>query len=209
MPIPISTSGRVRRLCLGLVLALSSCWLTACDSDPSGFALSLQPFYTDADLESDPLLVGSWIDTEDGLTFTFEPAQGKQYKLVVKETGDSNTSSDEFDAHLLRLGGYSFIDFLPKPGQNGGSFYQMHVLRGHSVAQIDLTRDSLRVSFFEAAWLQKKIDADALHTSYQKAEGTLLLTGPSDEVRNLADQAAHDQGGFADEVTFDRQEVQP
>ena len=209
MPITISTCRRVRRLCLSLVLALSACWLAGCDSDPIGFALSLQPFFTDSDLQSDPLLVGSWTDAEDGLTFTFEPPRGKQYKLVVKETEDGNTSSTEFEAHLLRLGGYWFIDFLPKPGQSGGTFYQVHMIRAHSVAQIDLTRDSLRMTFLEAAWLQKKIDANALNTCYQGAAGALLLTGPSEEVRDVADQAAHEPGGFADEITFNREEVQP
>ena len=210
MPTTIRARSRVAGLWFASVMAFVSFWLASCDSDPAGLVLSVKPFYTDADLESDSGLVGSWTDAEDDITFTFEPAEGQQYKLIVKETDDGKTSSAEFEVHLLRFGGDWFLDFLPKPVQSaGGSFYEMHLLRGHSLARILLTRDTLRLSFFEAAWLQKKIDADPSDISYQKMEGALLLTGTSDEVRDLAGLAAHDTGGFSDEITFNRQEDQP
>jgi hypothetical protein len=198
------------RLGLGFALALSTLGMGACDdAGGSGFALSLKPFFTDADLESDPSLPGLWTDKEDDVTFTFEQQEGKEYKVVVKETEDGHTSSADFEGHLLRLGGYWFLDLIPKEGQAGGTFYQMHLLRAHSLARIDVTRDSMKMSFLEASWLQKKIGADTGDISYQKSDGTLLLTGPSDQVRDLAFQASHDDSGFSDAITLDRDQTKP
>jgi hypothetical protein len=202
---------RAGRLFLGFVLAFSGLGLSACDegNDLFGLALSLKPFYTDADLDFDPALAGSWTDTEDNVTFTFEQAEGKQYKLVVKETDDDHVFSTDFEAHLLRLDGDWFLDLVPDSGQAGSTFYQMHLLRAHSIARIEMSRDSMKMSFFEGTWVQKKIDAKSDDISFQKADGTLLLTGTSEEVRDLILQAAHDDGGFSDAITLDRQEVQP
>src|ERR1700739_1045367 len=99
-----SVRSRLSSLFFAFLLAFCTTGISACDSEP-GFALSLKPFYADADLESDPALTGSWTDAEDGVTFTFDQPEGKQYKLVVKETDNDRTSSAEFEAHLFRLGG--------------------------------------------------------------------------------------------------------
>lgn len=209
MPIHKCVRSRISKLFLALVLASSALALTACDEGgAAGLALSLKPFYTDADLGSDPALPGSWNDAEDNVTFTFDQPQGNVYKLVVKESEDGRVSSSDFEAHLLHLGGYWFLDLVPKDGPAGGSFYQMHMLRAHSIAQIDLSRDAMKMSFFDAAWLQKQIDAGSADISYQKTEGTLLLTGASEEVRDLAFRAAHEDGGFSNTITLDRQEAE-
>jgi hypothetical protein len=192
------------------VLVFSSLALTACDdSGSAGLALSLKPFYTDADLDSDAALPGIWTDTEDGLIFTFAAPEARVYKLTVKETDGDHISSADFDAHLVHFGGYWFLDIIPKDGPAGGPFYQMHLIRAHSIAQIDPSRDSMKMSFFDATWLQKQIDAGTADVSSQKVEGTLLLTGPCEEVRDLVYRASHEDGGFANPITLDRQEEQP
>ena len=88
----------------------------------NGFALSLQPFYTPPDLEVDQGLVGSWTTQEGDLTFSFEQGEGKEYKIVVKETGGGRESSAQFEGHLVRLGAPSFVDFSRTTLQEEMSF---------------------------------------------------------------------------------------
>ena len=67
---------------LGAALALVSIVSTGCDSDGNPFVVSLQPFYTQLDLDADSRLNGTWSDDEGDLTFSFE--QGKE-KAKEKE----------------------------------------------------------------------------------------------------------------------------
>lgn len=198
---------RTSVLCLAIVLAVGSLLISGCD-DGGGFVLSLEPYYTPAALESDQALAGAWTTTEGDATFNFEQGERQKYRVVVEEKDEGRESSAEFEAHLVRLGALWFIDFLPN-GQAGGSeFYQMHWFRAHSIARIELSHDTLQMAFFDATWLQKKIDEKAVEISHQKLDGTLLLTGPTEEVQDLLFLHGNDDGAFPDPITLNRQERQ-
>src|SRR5437016_4781778 len=74
---------------IGAALALVSIVPTGCDSDGNPFVMSLQPFYTQVDLEADSRLNETWTDKEGDVTFAFEQGRAKgkekEYELVVKE----------------------------------------------------------------------------------------------------------------------------
>ena len=180
--------------------------MSGCD-DGGGFVLSLAPSYTPADLESDHGLVGTWTTTEGDATLNFEQGEQGEYRVVVREKDGGRESSAEFEAHLMRLGALWFIDFLPIREAGGGEFYQMHLFRAHSIARIELSEDTLQMVFFDATWLQKKIDEKAVDISHQKTDGTLLLTGTTEEVQQLLFLHGNDDGAFPDPMTLMRQEV--
>ena len=193
-------------VCLNVVLALGSLVLSGCD-DINGFALSLQPSYTPPDLEVDQGLVGSWITKEGDATLSFEQGEGKEYRIVEKETEGGRESSAQFEGHLVRLGASSFVDFFPSDTAGGNEFYWMHLLRAHSIARIELSQDTLEMAFLDGAWLQKKIDEKSVDVSYQKTNGTLLLTGTTEEVQNLLFLHGNDNEAFPDMITLTRQET--
>jgi len=188
---------------LGFVAALGSLIIGGC-----GFALSLQPFYTPADLEVDHALSGAWTTNEGDITFSFEQGEGKEYRVVVKETDVGRETTSEFEAHLVRLGSCMFIDFLPGGGAGGSEFYQMHLFRAHSIARIELSKDTLRIAFFDAAWLQKKIDEKSVDVAHEKTNGTLLLTGTTEEVQDLVFLHSNDSEAFPEPITLIRPEVE-
>ncbi len=196
-----------RGLSLSAVLAAGPLIMSGCDGG-YGFALSLQPTYTAADLEVDQGVVGSWATTEGDVTFRFEQSEGKEYKVVVTERDGEQVSSAEFEAHLVRLGGCLFVDFLPKGIAGGGEFYQIHLFRAHSIARIEVSRDTLQMAFFDGGWLEKKIEEKSVDVSYQKTDGTLLLTGTTEEVQDLLFLHANDDGAFPEPITLSRQEVE-
>lgn len=198
---------RTTVLYLAIVLVVGILMISGCD-DGGGFVLSLQPFYTPADLESDQALLGAWTTPEGDVTLNFEQGERQKYRVVVKEKDEGRESSAEFEAHLLRLGAIWFIDFLPNGKTGGSEFYQMHLLRAHSIARIELSQGTLQMAFFDATWLQKKIDEKAVDGSHQKIDGMLLLTGATEEVQDLLFQYGNDDGAFPDPMTLTRQEVQ-
>src|SRR5215472_11632954 len=167
---------RTGAVCLAIALAIGSLGMSGCD-ESSGFALSIEPSYTSADLESDQALAGAWTTTG-------------------------------FETHLMRIGAFFFLDFLPNAEVEGGDFFKMHLFRAHSIARAELSQDTLRMAFFDATWLQKKIDEKSADVSYQKTDGMLLLTGTTEEVQNLLFLHGNDDTAFPDPITLARQEVQ-
>jgi hypothetical protein len=192
-------------LYLAVVLALGSLGMSGCD-DSGGFALSLQPSYTAANLESDQALAGAWTTAEGDVTFSFEQGDRKEYKVVVKERDGETELSAQFQAHFVRIGAFSFLDFFPNSDPGGSDFYKMHLFRAHSIARIELSQDKLQMAFFDATWLQKQIDEKSVDVSYQKTDGILLLTGTTEEVQNLLFLHGNDDGAFPEPITLTRQE---
>ena len=192
---------------LGIVLAATSLFMTGCD-DSVGFALSLQPSYTPPDVETELGLAGTWTTKEGDITFRFEQGEGKSYKVVVTETDGGKEQSAEFEAHLLRLGSSSFVDFFPNSAPGGSDFLQMHLLRAHSMARVELSPDTIQMAFFDGAWLQKKIDDKSVDVSYQNANGMVLLTGPTEEVQNLLFLHGNENEAFPHPLTLMRPENQ-
>jgi hypothetical protein len=81
----------------------------------------------------------------------------------------------------------------------------MHLFRAHSIARVEISQDALRMAFFDATWLQKKIDEKSLDISYQKTDGMLLLTGTTEEVQDLLFRHGSDDGAFPEPITMARQ----
>jgi hypothetical protein len=134
-----------------LVVALASA-LTAC-------VPSVYPLYTDKELRFDPGLLGTW--GEDGTpdeSWTFTKAGDTSYTLVVKD-GDG---SGRFEAHLLQLGKYRFLDLVPDddaldkarlPG-----IYMAALIPGHMFLRVSSIEPTLKVAFLSEKWLATYLD---------------------------------------------------
>ena len=193
---------------LVFLLGLGGFALSGCDGE-SGPALSLQPFYLQPDLETDATLIGTWTSEDGEVSFRFDEGQAKAYKLQVRETESGRTSSAEFEVHLVRLGSVSFLDFFPKGGNSGSTFYALHLLPAHSIARVELSSDSIQLAFLDGGWLKKSLDAQTVDVATQKTNGTMLLTGETREVQKLVDFHSNDTDAFPDAVTLFREESEP
>lgn len=191
-----------------MAVALVSLLQAGCEDGGSEFAVSLRPFYSEADLQSDPLLAGTWRDKEGDVTFTFEQSAEKEYKLVVKEKEGEKESAGEFEAHLVRLGGNLFLDFFPKSLHEGDDFYRVHFVRGHSIARIEIGLDSSEMTFLSASWLKRKIEEKSIDTPHEKVDGSLVLTGTVEEVQDIVFLHAEEEGAFSEPLTLERQQVE-
>jgi hypothetical protein len=196
------------RWAMGMALALVSVAAAGRDDSGNPFVVSLQPFYTRVDLEADPGLTGTWRDKEGDVSLTFEAGTEKEYTLMVKERDGERETSGEFEAHLMRLGGSWFIDFFPKNNSVGDEFYRVHFFRGHSIARVEIGQDSMQMAFLSASWLSARIKEKSIDTPHEKADGSLLLTGTTEEVQELAYFYANDEGAFADPLSLERTRVE-
>jgi hypothetical protein len=195
-----------------VALALVILVLTGCDDVGNPFATSVQPFYTETDLETDPLLAGCWSEKGEGVSFTFEEEKQKGYHVLVREIGDGEELSGKFEARLLRLGADWFLDFFPENSSEGDDFYRMHFLRAHSIARLEIREDSLQMAFLSSSWLKKKIEEKSVDTPHEQAAESLLLTGTTQELQDLVFFHGNDEEAFSETVLLSRQttvEVEP
>jgi len=197
---------------LGVALAFGSIVATGCDSDGSLFTTSLQPFYTQLDLEADSRLNGLWSDKEGDVTFSFEErkekGKEKEYKLVVKEKDGEQEVSGEFEARVVRLGAFYFLDIYPQSSKEGNEFYRAHFIRAHTIARVEISQDSIQMAFLSARWLKAKMDEKSVDTPCVEVDDTLMLTGTTEEVQELVFSHANDDGAFADSVLLEKQRIE-
>jgi len=193
--------------CYLLLFCLGGTLTGGCDGESNGLVLSLQPSYASTDLQTDKDLTGTWI-TEDGdLKMRFEEEEDKVYKLTEIEIDGQIERSGSFDVHLIRLGSSWFADFLPTGDIPADSaFAQMHFLRAHTIARVDLSHDDLGLAFLSDTWLKKKIKEQTVDIPHREIEGTLLLTGTTEEFQDLIYLHSDDDAAFAEEINFHRQE---
>jgi hypothetical protein len=178
-----------------------------CDNSESVFVVSLNPFYSQLDLEADSGWVGTWGDKDGEVSFTFEAGPEKEYTLVVKEKDGEKETSGEFEAHFMRLGGSLFIDLFPKNNDGEDAFHRVHFFRGHSIARVELEQDSMQLAFLSASWLSAQIEEKSIDTPHEKADGSLLLTGTTEEVQELANLHANDEKAFVEPLSLERTRV--
>ncbi len=197
---------------IGATLALVSIVPTGCDSDGNPFVMSLQPFYTQLDLEADSRLNETWTDKEGDVTFAFEQGREKgkekEYELVVKEKDGEQQVSGKFEVRLVHLGAFWFLDIYPKSGEGVSEFYSMHFIRAHSVARVEIKEDSIQMAFLKASWLKAKIKENSVDTPYVKADDALLLTGTTEQLQDLVFGYANDDQAFADPLLLERQRLE-
>jgi hypothetical protein len=193
---------------IGATLALVSIVPTGCDSDGNPFVMSLEPFYTDVDLQSDSRLNETWTDKEGDVTFAFEQGRekGKEkvYELVVKEKDGEQQVSGKFEVRLVQLGAFWFLDIYPKSSEGVSEFYRMHFIRAHTITRVEIKQDSIQMAFLSASWLKARIKENSVDTPYVKANDALLLTGTTEELQGLVLRYANDDQAFADPLLLER-----
>src|SRR5262245_18887005 len=144
---------------------------------------SVNPLYTDNDLVFDPLLVGVWVEDSTQPTdenWTFEKGPGKSYKLTI--TGD-HEEKGEFEAHLLKLKDYFFLDL--KPSQVKLDPTQVDVtdwalIRGHLILRVYELDSKLKVGSIVAGF---DPGSDWLNEYLRKNPNALAHVNEGDRVK--------------------------
>jgi hypothetical protein len=185
---------KICKVLLPVTLALS---LMGCGDIDNPLVLSLQPLFTDQDVDFDPALVGTF--QEETLTFTFKKSGDTAYDLMLTEKEGEQETSGAFDAHLVRLGGFWFLDFYPaNPDLSAaGDFYRFHLIRGHSIARIWIEGNVVRIALLDSEWVKKCIDEKRLDIKHEIFDDEILLTDTTLAFQDLASRNGNDEEAFA------------
>ena len=157
--------------------------------------VSIHPLYTENDVVFDEALVGTWGDVSgDEESWVFEQAEEKAYRMTVNEEGKE---PGHFEAHLVNLGEYLFLDLYPEEPDGVNEFFTSHVIPAHSIWRATIAGDTLSLASLDYDWLTKGIEAGQLDVEHEKLEHVLVLTGEPRDLQIFVLKHLHE--AFEDE----------
>lgn len=116
--------------------------------------LSVYPYYTAKDVIFDSALLGNWIEegktNADGQVWTFEKINERAYRFTVTDT---DKDKFEFDAHLFKLKGHTFLDCLRRDRER-----DEFTVPGHVLLRVDQLQPTLEVRVLDYDWLKKLLE---------------------------------------------------
>lgn len=168
-------TGRITSLLI-ITLLLAGC-----------FVASFYPLYTDADLHTDTLMDGEWLDGDSTLwKFEYITIQEKDkpqgtdstgYYLTFQEKGKTPGKSS-FEIRVVRLDGHCFLDFYINDIKREGypDLFDLHTMAIHTFARVNLAGDTLHLNWMDPEWIKQLEEDKKLNIRYLKREDDILLT---------------------------------
>ena len=150
------------------------------------FVLSIHPLYFEKDLVFESGLVGTWGEKEHkkdlAELWIFKKSGDKSYRLIVREKDEGEGI---FEAHLLKLGEYLFLDLYPEEPETGLEFYNMHVIPAHSFLRVSLEGHVLRLALFDLDWLKKNIEQNKVTIKHERRDDMIVLIASTKELQEF------------------------
>jgi hypothetical protein len=175
-------------MCLARVLLIPALALSM-----SGcVVVSLHALYSEADLVFDTALLGKWGD-EDG-TLTFTKSGDKSYLVLSESKKEPNR---EFEARMVRLGSYSFLDTYPIMAEDRDS-YQWHLVQAHMFFRVRLEGDVLTLGQLDIDWLRPRLENNKLLISHEILSDEIVLTAGTKELQKFILALAAEKDAFTD-----------
>jgi hypothetical protein len=168
-----------KTIVIGVFVLILVLGMTGC------FVLSVHPLYFEKDLIFEPGLVGTWGEKEHEKDLSelwiFKELEDKSYRLIIRDGDDEGM----FEAHLLNLGEYQFLDLYPEEPESSSEFYNMHVIPAHSFMRVSLEGHVLRLAFFDLDWLKKNIEQNKVTIKHERRDDTIVLTASTEELQKF------------------------
>jgi hypothetical protein len=167
----------------------------------SGCVVSLHPLFTDENLVFEEGLVGTWFSEDGDVKWRFQKAEDKVYGLTVAE----NEAPGKFEARLVRLGKFLFLDLYPKEPDIDNDFYKLHLLPAHGIMRVWLEGDLLRVAMIDYDWLNERIKEKKADIAHEILDGRIVLTASTEDLQEFYLKYAEDNKAFSDPGELHRQ----
>ena len=165
---------------------------------------SLNPLYTEKELVFDPALVGVWVG--GGQTWSFEKAGDKSYKLLHN---DGKGRSGTFDAHLVKLKDYLFLDIsvidLAAKDESRDELVTRTLIPGHLFLKVTESGPMLKLAWMHRRWLETELEGNPNAIAHIKNGNqiaqtaltpTIVLTAPTEELQGFVIKYADDIKAF-------------
>lgn len=181
---------------------------------------SLHPLFTNDVLIYNKYLSGNWKQSDKGgkikseSQWIFEANKDQSYNLVHF---DANGKAAAFDAHLVQLGGESFLNLksrLPSKAEkdkyaelNRDFFNELeniHYLNVNTFAKIKIESDQVVISFFDGDFLEKLLNENRIRIKHEKVEDGYLLTASSKELQKFVIKYKDNKDAFPHQVALEK-----
>ena len=166
-----------------ILIAMATLTLTGC-ADVS----FLYPIFEKQDLATDIDISGEW-NGKDGDKWRFTRMENGAYQLEW-----SNKEEKEvLEANLVRISNYLFIDVASKP--------EGTAIRGHAVARVDHSGDSLQLAWIDSGWLADRLEKDRAlpfeRPCMDKNRRCMVVTASTADLQNFLMRHAQDVKAFS------------
>ncbi len=161
----------------------------------SGCMPTLHPLYTPETLTSLPGLQGNWESLGEGNgleTWRFSQVDSTSYTLEYTE----NEAPGEFDARVVKLGDYLFLDIAPFGPETENEVYRGLLVPVHMFGRLTLIGDTLQIGWLDGDWLGEQLDSGLVKLNYEKMEEDRLLTAATIDLQAFALKYAANPSAF-------------
>lgn len=146
---------------------------------------SVNPFYQDKDVVSDPHLNGEWQDGSDEReVWAFEQTTNKSYILTVTEQGKTG----KFSAHLFKLKDAQFLDLTPADcdyATNQVELVAFSMFPGHLLMRVAQIEPELKMAGWDYDWLGKYLETNSTAIGYHRESDRVVLTDSTENLQNF------------------------
>ncbi len=152
-------------------------------SSPAQDVFSFHPLFTEREAILLPEMEGSWEITEfGGDTISFEKTGDNFYEVRISSEGPAF----RYEGVFTRLGDRILLDLLPVLTSDlGGSDFRRHLLQVHSCIPLRLEEDSLYIGVLKYRWFYDSVIAKDTSGSYLLSDSRVILTLPTEELRDF------------------------
>ena len=180
---------------------------------------SLNPLYTEKELVFDPALVGVWVDGAQ--TWSFEKAGDKSYDKSYKLLhNDGKGPTGTFDAHLVKLKDYLFLDIsvmdLGAKDESRDGLVTRTLIPGHLFLRVTESGPMLKLAWMHRRWREAELEGNPKaiahikngnQTSRTAPPPTIVLTAPTEELQEFVIKYADDKKAFPETTRLTRKEM--
>jgi hypothetical protein len=160
--------------------------MTGCSS-----IVSLQPFVTEKEATTDPMLPGTWMDSEGKDTFVIRQNGAAGYAFTYIE---KSGTAYKFDGRLWKIGDALLMDLVTT---NEAPFH----LPVHFAMRVWVERNTLRMAFFDTDWFKKMVTEQLTN---QKVDDRMVITATPAAIRAFYLAYAGDEKAHGDPDTLHR-----
>lgn len=167
---------------------------------------SFYPLYTEKDLFANEILTGKWT-ADDGVQWNFEHAYfGKKVPENIDSTSyilqiiDKDSLKSEFSVHIIKLGGYYFLDFYLEDFLDSQELdlADFHIIPVHTFAKLTVKNNHLQINWFDQNWLEDLIKENKIRIHHEKNDDFILLTAKPGELQKFVTKYVNSEDAFKD-----------
>ncbi|MGE0021160.1 MAG: hypothetical protein AB7S72_15920 [Draconibacterium sp.] len=183
-------------------ISLAALFLSGC------VVYSFYPLYTEKDLFANEILTGTWVDG-DSAEWKFEhPYIGKEIPENLDKTSyvlylkDKNGKASKFKVHIIKLGGYYFLDFYLEEYTDNKNLdlASFHIVPVHTFAKLKVTSNQLQINWFDQDWLGKLIKENKIRIHHENNGDYILLTALPKELQKFVTKYVDSEEAFEDGI---------